>query len=152
MTNISTEDQLAINELIASYSHLIDSGEAIAWSKLFTEQAELKTPVGNAHGREAIYLWAKNRIDQRDPDKQTRHFVTNTLLTRVNENTVAARSMLLLTTQSKVMGEPANVLATSIYMDTVSKVTNDRGKTHWLFSKRETDIHLDLDSAFLSSD
>ncbi len=92
---LDTADQVAINELLSRYCHSIDAARAELCASLFTDDASLKTPVGNANGIEAIRAWIEARLALREEGMQVRHYLLNVLLAPLAADLVRARSTLL---------------------------------------------------------
>ena len=115
--DIDSGDRAEIEALISRYSHGIDTGRADLCTALFTEDARLDTPVGNARGTEEIRAWFDGRLAMREEGVQVFHYVVNTLLAPVTEDRVRSRSMLLYTRQEIDVPLSAQLLATGIYED-----------------------------------
>ncbi len=145
MTMISEADRSAISELLSRYCHSIDAHRADLCAGLFTDDAVLKTPVGEAQGGAAIREWIDGRLAQREEDVQVRHFMLSTLLAPINNDLVRGRSILLYTWETLEIPREVSVRSTVIYEDEVRRTA--RG---WRFSARTCDTQLPLDDVYFS--
>ena len=103
---MSVEDKLAIQEVIARYSHAYDSKDAEAVGQLFVEDGIFEvivpsepSPTVRLSSRVAICDWAKQRF-QLNPSSQVRHYQSGVLFDELTAETASARTMLLLTRQN----------------------------------------------------
>ncbi len=140
---LDTADQVAINELLSRYCHSIDAARAELCASLFTDDASLKTPVGNANGIEAIRAWIEARLALREEGMQVRHYLLNVLLAPLAADLVRARSTLLYTTQARDAQTSAQLLATGIYEDEIRRTAQG-----WRFSGRTVEMAPVLDDAY----
>jgi hypothetical protein len=88
---ISTEDRIAINDLIALHGHLMDAGEFDRLDELFSSDVVYDVSdfgFGALHGVAAIRD-AAMALGDRNP---VGHHVTNVILTEIDERTVRVRS------------------------------------------------------------
>ena len=89
--------KLACRELIEKSVQYVDDGDARTFADLFTDDAVLVRPDGQAiEGREAIF----QAYVARAPERMTRHLVTNVVLEAVGPARLSARSYVLLWTGS----------------------------------------------------
>ncbi|MCZ2109912.1 MAG: nuclear transport factor 2 family protein [Dehalococcoidia bacterium] len=124
MTQLSTEDILAITQLYARYNHAIDSGNGAGWAATFTPDGTFSSASGTFTGTEQLTAFATG-FSQR---LKARHW-TNNLVIDGAENGGATGScylMLLALQEGK-----ANILTTAIYKDQLVKA----GDT-WKFASR----------------
>lgn len=142
-TYVGIEDQLAINDLLSRYCHAMDGARADLCVVLFDEHAEIETQVGNAQGRVAIREWIEGRLALRDPAFQVRHFLIQPLLTRLDEDQVRVRSMLLYTRQVIDASSLPELLSTGIYEDVVT-----RSGSTWRFLSRRFALSDAVDDAY----
>jgi len=77
MTTISTEDRLAIHELIAEYSHRVDNYRGEDWSELFLENGRLEGVDPPLVGRQAFI---KQSETLKAGPTEYRHLITNIYL------------------------------------------------------------------------
>lgn len=143
---IMLEDKLAIQDLLSRYCHAMDASRADLCIELFTDDAAIHTPVGEAEGRDAILAWIKHRLSLRSPDYQVGHFLLNSLLMAVNPSTVKVRSMHLYTRQRLDASAATELLSTGIYEDEVRK--SSKG---WQFYSRRFSIVSPLQDAYFKS-
>jgi 3-phenylpropionate/cinnamic acid dioxygenase small subunit len=90
---ISTDDRVAVHELIALHGHLVDTGQLERLSEVFTDDVvyDLTPMSGPAlHGVQAISE-AAQRLGDRNP---VAHLVTNTVVTAEGERVVARSKFL----------------------------------------------------------
>jgi len=119
---MSVEDKLAIQEVIARYSHAYDSKDAEAVGQLFVEDGIFEVIVAGEPSprvrllsRVAICDWAKQR-HQLNRSSQARHYQSGVLFDELTAETASARTMLLLTRQPASDAAPI-VQLTGIYHD-----------------------------------
>jgi len=140
---ISEADRSAIIELLSRYCHSIDAHRADLCAGLFTDDAVLKTPVGQAEGGAAIREWIDGRLALREEGVQVRHFMLSTLLAPIDEDLVRGRSTLLYTWETLEIPREVSVRSTVIYEDEVR-----RTPAGWRFSARTCDTQLPLDDVY----
>jgi 3-phenylpropionate/cinnamic acid dioxygenase small subunit len=90
---ISTDDRLAIHELLARHGHIVDNGELDRLSELFTADVVYDlTRLGGSslHGTAAI-VEASRQLGDRNP---VAHHVTNVVVSE-HEGEITARSKFL---------------------------------------------------------
>ena len=121
------EDRLAIHELLARYSHTIDSGEYEAWIDCFVPEGTLVSAVGTSSGHEALRVFAANYDASRARMPHARHYMTN-IACEIDGEIATARSYVQITSSA-----PSGVrtLFTGQYDDELAKVG---GK--WKFVER----------------
>lgn len=122
-TNLSVEDQLAIQQLYARYNHAIDSGDASGWSACFTPDGTFASATGNFAGTQQLTEFAQGFAAR----LKARHWINN-LVIEGDENGARGTCylMLLLLAEGK-----ANILTTGIYTD---RLVRDGGA--WKFASR----------------
>jgi len=140
---ISEADRSAISELLSRYCHSIDAHRADLCASLFTEDAVLKTPVGQAEGAKGIRDWIDERLALRQEGTQVRHFMLSTLLAPLDDDRVRARSILLYTWETLEIPREVSVKSTVIYEDEVRRTS-----AGWRFSARTCDTQLPLDDIY----
>jgi len=145
MMKISEEDRSSIADLLSRYCHSIDADRADLCAGLFTDDAILKTPVGQAEGCTAIREWIDGRLALREDGVQVRHFMLSTLLAAIDRDLVRARSILLYTWETLEMPREVSVRSTVIYEDEVRRTPKG-----WRFSARTCDTSLTLDDVYFS--
>jgi len=124
---MSTEDKLAIQEIIAKYSYAYDSKDAEAFAQLFVEDAIFEVIVPGESGptvklssRVAIREWAVQRHEL-NAASQVRHYQSGILFSELTAETASTRTMLLLTRQSVPDAVPLLYL-TGVYHDKWRKI------------------------------
>src|SRR6476659_5685998 len=102
---MSVGDKLAIQEVIAKYSHTYDSKDADGFAQLFVEDGIFEIvvrgqpdPIVRLSSRAAICKWAKHR-HQASAAGQTRHYQSGVIFDALSADMAIIRTMLLLTIQ-----------------------------------------------------
>jgi hypothetical protein len=143
---MSTDDKLAIQEIIAKYSYAYDSKDAEAFAQLFLENAIFEVidpgasiPTVRLSSRVAIREWAAQRHEQ-NAASQARHYQSGILFNELTDETASTRTMLLLTQQSGPDAVPLLHL-TGVYHDKWRKI-----REGWRIAHRTARV--DRDSGF----
>lgn len=124
---IDLENRMAIHELIARYSHLIDGREYDAWVQCFTPDGALHSAVGVAAGHEALRAFASDYEARRARMPNARHYITN-LAIDLDGDRATARSYVQITS-SEPRG--VRVVFTGQYDDRLVRVDGA-----WKFKER----------------
>ena len=140
---ISEADRLDILELLSKYCHSIDAAEAAFCAGLFTDDAVLETPVGQAEGGAAIRAWIDERLAMRQEEIQVRHSMLSTLMAATGPDEVRTRSTLLYTWETLEIPREVSVKSTVIYEDVVRRTPSG-----WRFASRRCDTRLPLDDVY----
>ena len=133
---MSTDDRLAILEMIGRYSYAYDGRDADAYASLFTEDAVFEVYVGRDYplvrkqGREAIRVWARGLHEEMPADLQGRHHQTGTVFDELGPDSARTRTMLL-GTRLDPGAESPRVGGTGVYSDEWRKTPEG-----WRFAKR----------------
>ncbi|GAB1391440.1 hypothetical protein MASR1M6_36220 [Rubrivivax sp.] len=134
-------DRMACRELIERSARCVDDGDARAFAELFTENAILVRPSGQAlQGREAIFQTYAGR----PPERITRHLVCNVVITLDAIDRASARSDVLFWSGSanaadSPSGRPADARQlVGAFADTLVRGT-DGG---WRIQRREASFVL----------
>ena len=124
--SLSTEDQLAIQQLYAHYNHALDSGQGDAWAATFAPEGVFSSGNGTFTGTEQLAGFANGFAKQ----LKARHWTNNLVLDAAGEGAKGSCYLILL---RLTPGEkpPANIMATAIYNDELVKVGSD-----WRFARR----------------
>ena len=98
-------DRLAIQETIALYAHRWDAKDASGFADLMTENAVFERWVlgerkSRLEGRQAILAYARKSYSERLADRQTRHHMSNVVLTELTAETAQTESTVLITHQT----------------------------------------------------
>jgi len=112
---ITTADRLSILDLISSYSHNFDSGNAEAFGALYLENGNWlaypnasENPVISLESRDQIIKFAADRIRMFiERGVITKHFMLNTLIEVVSPVEVKTTTMALITWQRPAHGNLA---------------------------------------------
>jgi hypothetical protein len=145
---MSIEDQLAIQDVIARYSHTYDSLDAGGFALLFVEDGVLEVfVVGTAaavvrlQSRAAIHAWAAMRLAARRGALTSRHHQSGTVFDALTVETTETRTMVLVTHQRA--GEPApHPKLTGVYHDRWLKTA-----AGWRLAHRAAYVDGPLDAA-----
>jgi uncharacterized protein (TIGR02246 family) len=134
MAGLSTEDRLAIQDLVARYAECVDTGDAGGYASLFTPDGVVQHSGGTVQGREAIFAWVaslakENRVG---PESRVKH-VLGLPVIRGDGSRATSRTYLLLPRMMDT-GEISTRMA-GTYRDEVVK-----HEGAWLFAKRVIDI------------
>lgn len=124
--SLSTEDQLAIQQLYARYNHAIDSGQGEAWAATFTPEGVFSSASGTFAGTAQLAGFGSGFAKQ----LKARHW-TNNLLVDADGGGAKGSCYLILLRLTPGERPPAGIMATAIYNDELVKVGGD-----WRFSKR----------------
>jgi hypothetical protein len=128
VTALSTEDQLAIQQLFARYIHAIDSGKGDAWAACFTSDGTFDSATGSFAGTQQLSEFG-TAFAQR---LKARHWITNLVIEPADNGAAGSCYLMLL----RLAGDdkPTSILATAIYRDTLVKADGQ-----WKFSARKVE-------------
>lgn len=122
---LATEDLLAIQQLYARYNHAIDSGDGPGWAACFTGDGVFTSGMsGTVTGAEALSAFATGFAAR----LKARHWINNLV---IEADGAGARGKCYLILLRLKEGEPATMMATATYNDTLVK---DDG--NWTFASR----------------
>ena len=135
---VGGQNERAILRLIHQYSYTFDGRDLDGFMSLFTEDALWEaydtgaaTPTVSLHGSEELRsVIAMQMNDQINKGIQSRHFQTNTILTRLANNRVQAITMIMVTWQQG--SQPATIVHTGFYRDEFTL-----HGAEWKFVKRQ---------------
>ena len=103
---MSSEEKLAIHEMIAQYSHTYDSMDAEGFAQLFVEDGVFEvfvpgktTAAVRLQSRTAIRTWVAQRLQARHGRCTSRHYQSGTLFDELSSETARTRTMVLVTYQ-----------------------------------------------------
>jgi uncharacterized protein (TIGR02246 family) len=138
VTQLSGQDRASIQDLIYQYSYAYDAKDAETFLDLFTPDCVFEAYANEGAkvifkltGREQVAKAVATRFAAfRQNGVQTRHFETNTILSRVGEGKVEAISLFVLMLQPSNTDTP-QPQEMGYYKDTLVKT--DKG---WRFAKR----------------
>jgi uncharacterized protein (TIGR02246 family) len=134
--DMSVEDRLFIEDVIATYSYTWDSRDADGWAGIFTDDAVVEFylkgeshPNARIESRTALREFAAERFRGRGAG-QPRHYQTGTMFLELTADTARTRTMTLVTQMPE--GETvASVGWTGIYEDDWRKTSSG-----WKMSRR----------------
>ncbi len=135
---VAVQDERAIVRLIYEYSYTFDGRDLDGFMSLFTEDALWEaynagaaTPTISLHGSgELRSVISMQMNDQISKGIQSRHFQTNTILTRLARDRVQAVTMIMVIWQHG--SQPATIVHTGFYRDEFSLQDGE-----WKFVKRQ---------------
>ena len=110
--HVSTDDRLAIQELIAKYAHYVDNGLGKAWASLFTPDGTLDYLDTHVEGYDQLVAFAEQALAF-----YPTHFAGNTIMVETAPGQVHARTMNIVCARSKqatvleIMGVPVDAPA-----------------------------------------
>jgi 3-phenylpropionate/cinnamic acid dioxygenase small subunit len=138
--SISNDDRAEIRDLLSKYAHAWDSKNVEKFISLFTEEAIVQIYLAGVLKGEAVTVEQRTQHALMRTRKfraegiQTRHYLTNTLLTLQPDNAIRGKTYFYVTWQYE--GEMSPIPKhTGVYMDTFVKT--DSG---WKFLKHETRV------------
>ena len=145
---MSIEDRLAIQEIIARYSHTYDGLDADEFSQLFVEDGVFEVfVIGKAaavirlQSRAAIHAWAVERLRARRGAFTSRHHQSGTVFDALTSETAQTRTTVLVTHQRTGEVSPRPML-TGVYHDRWLKTV-----AGWRFAHRAAYVDGHLEAA-----
>ena len=124
--SLSSEDQLAIQQLYARYNHAIDSGQGETWAATFTPEGVFSSANGTFSGSDQLAGFASGFAKQ----LKARHW-TNNLVVDATEGGAKGTCYLILLRLTPGERPPAGIIATATYNDELTRVGDE-----WRFAKR----------------
>lgn len=116
------EDALAIQQLIALYSHAFDQGDAEEWAGIFDsngvwEAAEKRgdQPTIHLRGRDQLIAFCRQRFQSREEGLTYFHHQSGILFDQCTDDQAKTRVMLILTV--KPLNQPPYIFRTGVYFD-----------------------------------
>jgi hypothetical protein len=136
------DDRLAIQEMIARYSHSYDTRDLDAFAAVFVADAVFEVflpgdtrPSVRLRSREAIREWAAQRLRERAGRFASRHYQSGTLFDLLTSASARTRTMLLVIHQEAGAAVPSPTRS-GVYHDQWRKT-----RTGWRLARRAA--HLD---------
>lgn len=133
---IKVEDMLAIQQVIARYSHAFDAGDAEGWANVFTKDAVWEsytvgstTPTNRLKGHDELREFAAKQFREKAPGLVYYHHQSGILFDDLTANTAKTRVMVIITIHKSP--DPPRIIFTGVYTD-VWKRTSDG----WLLAHR----------------
>jgi ketosteroid isomerase-like protein len=123
---LSTDDQLAIQDLYARYNHAIDSGNGDAWARTFTPDGTFASGANTFAGTEQLTNFAKGFASR----MKARHW-TNNLVIEAADGGAKGTCYLMLLRLTPGEQPPAAVMTTALYTDRLVKTADG-----WRFTNR----------------
>lgn len=127
--SLSPADQFAILQLLYSYSHRLDSGDAEGWASLFTDDGEFVEPEGTQRGRRELVAMVHAHHRDHEGAAKSQHWVHSPVITGDDDHAEVLAYVIVfqagdrLDVRGRVMGS---------YRDELVRDA-DRG---WLFKRR----------------
>jgi len=120
---MSTEEKLAIHEMIAQYSYMYDSKDADGFAQVFVENGVFEIfvpgktgPVVRLQSRKEIHKWAAQRLQERRGRFTGRHYQSGIRFDELTSAEARVRVMMLVTRQEATDKRPY-VNLTGVYHD-----------------------------------
>jgi len=120
---MSTEEKLAIHEMIAQYSYTYDSKDADGFAQVFVENGVFEIfvpgktgPVVRLQSRKEIHKWAAQRLQERRGRFTGRHYQSGIRFDELTSAEARVRVMMLVTRQEATDKRPY-VNLTGVYHD-----------------------------------
>ena len=118
----SMGDVLAIQQQVALYSYTFDSGDAVGWANVFTEDGLWEfyargatTPATRLEGFQQLHDFCAQRFSDRREGVTSYHHQSGLIFNELTADSASVRTMLVLTVQ--VPGESPRLYMTGIYQD-----------------------------------
>jgi ketosteroid isomerase-like protein len=123
---LTVDDQLAIQQLVARYSHAIDGGDGVAYAGTFVEDGVLDAGALQVEGSHALEQFA---TEFPNSVRSPRHVATNLVIDGTGDGATCKAYVQLFA----MVGEPPRhqVTAAGVYDDTLSKADGT-----WRFVRR----------------
>jgi 3-phenylpropionate/cinnamic acid dioxygenase small subunit len=134
---MSTEDKLAITELLYRYAELIDAGDFDGVGHLLARATFAGTRSASTSGAETIaklFAMTTRRFPDHDNTPRTRHLVLNPIVD-VDDRTATARSTFCVIQNTETV--PLQPIVVGRYFDSFS--CDDDG---WYFTARQVDVEM----------
>lgn len=125
--SLSTEDQLAIQQLYARYNFAIDGGDGAGWAGTFTSDGVFSSATGTFTGAEQLQGFGTGFAQR----LKARHW-TNNLVIDGDGKKAEGKCYLALYRLAPGEQPPASLLTTAIYNDELAKGPDG----DWRFTKR----------------
>lgn len=144
---MSAEDKLAIQEIVARYSHAYDGEDANGFAQLFVEDGVFEifvpgetTASVRLRSRAKIREWAAQRLQERDGRFTSRHYQSGIVFDELTSDSARTRTMVLVTHQGVAEAAPRPTVS-GVYHDQWRKT-----RTGWRLVHRAA--HVDRDPGF----
>jgi 3-phenylpropionate/cinnamic acid dioxygenase small subunit len=134
----TTEDRLAVTELLYRYAELIDAGDFDGVGQLLARATFAGTRSASTSGAEAIaklFAMTTRRYPDHANTPRTRHLVLNPIIEIGAGRTAAARSTFCVVQNTETV--PLQPIVVGRYFDTFT--CDDDG---WYFTARQVDVEM----------
>jgi 3-phenylpropionate/cinnamic acid dioxygenase small subunit len=134
----TTEDRLAVTELLYRYAELIDAGDFDGVGQLLARATFAGTRSASTGGAEAIaklFAMTTRRYPDRGNTPRTRHLVLNPIVEISAGRTATARSTFCVVQNTETV--PLQPIVVGRYFD--SFTCDDDG---WYFTERQVDVEM----------
>jgi hypothetical protein len=130
MTTLTTDvvDQIRIEQLLGNLGRCLDERDFEGLRELFTENGQVLTPGGEAHGHDALVAQARRRHSD---DEGIQHVISNVLAT-VEGSTAEGRANLVVTFAKTGTDDPAAFRLGEVYAFHLI-----RAQDHWRIARLE---------------
>ena len=123
---LTSEDKLAIMELVARYNHAYDGGDAEAWAATFTEDGAFQSRGRRTEGREALVRKVEEEAEKIATFKP-RHLISNFVIEGDGDSATLTCHLLLMS--------GSDVAAVGSYDDVLRRVDGV-----WKFAHRTVTV------------
>lgn len=120
MSNVTIEQVLAVQQLVAEYAFRNDHGQADRLHELVVEDYVSTGPMGEMVGREALRSWGAKRVQN---PSQVRHVLSNVRVFRDEVGRLASTSYYVAFRDSGA--NPASPASMGEYHDTYTEVDGE---------------------------
>lgn len=117
MTDVTSEQVLAVQQLVAEYAFRNDHGQADRLHELVVEDYRSSGPMGDMVGREALASWGAKRVQN---PSQVRHVLSNVRVFRNEAGALASTAYYVAFRDSG--SNPASPASMGEYHDTYAEV------------------------------
>jgi 3-phenylpropionate/cinnamic acid dioxygenase small subunit len=138
----TTEDRLAVTELLYRYAELIDSGDFDGVGQLLARATFAGTRSASTAGAEAIakvFAMTTRRYADHGNTPRTRHLVLNPIVEISAGRTATARSTFCVVQNTETV--PLQPIVVGRYFDSFSCDPED-GPDGWYFTERQVDVEM----------
>ena len=133
---MNVEDMLAIQQVIARYSHTFDAGDADGWANVFTEdavwesyEADSTTLTNRLRGHDELREFAAMRFREKPAGLVYYHHQSGILFDELTADTAKTRVMVIITIHKSP--DPPRIIFTGVYTDVWKKTSKG-----WLLAHR----------------
>jgi ketosteroid isomerase-like protein len=130
-------DTRPVENLIAEFAELVDTGDFTGLGELFADGVIIQGGDNRFSGREAVEKMFRDLVILYDDGTPRTHHVTTNLFIDVDESAGTATARSNVTVFQAVSDMPLQPIAAGRYRDRF-----ERHDSRWHFAERRTDVHL----------